>query len=533
MTPLLFPLASVEPGADPADLAPLRELVGDARIVALGECTHGTREVFALKERLVEHLVTELGFDAFGIEASMPDTLPLGAYVGGGDGDGDPAALVKGMGFWTWSTPEVRDLAERLRAVNQDHPDAPVHWVGFDMQAPGSAAAALAARLRDHDPQSADELAQIADSLDPRAFASAAVSVDVPGAHQISVSGWIRTEDVSHWAGLWIRADGADQTGLAFDNMMRGGPTGTSGWHRYTTTVEAPAATIRASVGVILSGSGSAWFDALEVRVDGRPWTPAAEVDLDFERAIPIPVEGPTTPVLATGTGWTAGGAGYAWASDPAAHDGSAALRVFSPAADADRIARVAAALAERAFPDLDGEPLAELRLLARVLAQGVAHRRAPELRDRAMAENVGAWLDALGPDARIVLWAHNGHVARQDGRMGQYLADRYGADYLPLGFACGDGTYRAHARDGSGLAVLPLTPAPRGAIERRLAGGPPIALVDLRAADAPSWLDRPSSMRSIGAREAQDQFERAVLPDLYDLVLYVAHTTAADQLRP
>src|SRR5262249_29883955 len=44
-----LPLASVEPGADFKDLEQLRPLIGDARIVSLGEATHGTREFFQLK----------------------------------------------------------------------------------------------------------------------------------------------------------------------------------------------------------------------------------------------------------------------------------------------------------------------------------------------------------------------------------------------------------------------------------------------------------------------------------------------------
>ena len=44
-----------------ADLQPLKRIIGDARIVALGEATHGTREFFQLKHRLLEFLATEMG----------------------------------------------------------------------------------------------------------------------------------------------------------------------------------------------------------------------------------------------------------------------------------------------------------------------------------------------------------------------------------------------------------------------------------------------------------------------------------------
>ena len=56
------PLATTEPGGNRDDLAAFGKAVGDARIVSLGEATHGTREFFQLKHRLLEYLVAEKGF---------------------------------------------------------------------------------------------------------------------------------------------------------------------------------------------------------------------------------------------------------------------------------------------------------------------------------------------------------------------------------------------------------------------------------------------------------------------------------------
>ena len=54
-----LPFTIVEPGSDPSDLAALEDIVGDARIVALGEATHGTREFFQIKHRILEYLVRD------------------------------------------------------------------------------------------------------------------------------------------------------------------------------------------------------------------------------------------------------------------------------------------------------------------------------------------------------------------------------------------------------------------------------------------------------------------------------------------
>lgn len=105
-----IPFETVEAGHDFEDLQPLKGLIGDARIVALGEPTHGSHEVFQMKHRLLEFLVEELGFSVFSIEANMPESFRLNEYVLGGQGD--PSALIRGMYFWTWSTEEVREMVE-------------------------------------------------------------------------------------------------------------------------------------------------------------------------------------------------------------------------------------------------------------------------------------------------------------------------------------------------------------------------------------------------------------------------------------
>ena len=91
------PFTTVEPGNGFTDLMPLKKSIGTTRIVALGEQTHGTHEFFKMKHRLLEFLVSELGYSVFAIEANMPEAYRLNDYVL--TGKGDPAALLKGMYF--------------------------------------------------------------------------------------------------------------------------------------------------------------------------------------------------------------------------------------------------------------------------------------------------------------------------------------------------------------------------------------------------------------------------------------------------
>lgn len=115
------------------DLKPLKDLIGDARIVSLGECTHGSSEVFSMKHRMLEYLVKEKGFTIFSIEANMPEAYALNGYII--DGKGDPRKLLAGMYFWTWNTQEVLDMIEWMKKYNETATNK-ILFTGFDMQFP-------------------------------------------------------------------------------------------------------------------------------------------------------------------------------------------------------------------------------------------------------------------------------------------------------------------------------------------------------------------------------------------------------------
>jgi erythromycin esterase len=160
-----IPLATPEAGHGFADMAPLRDVVGKARVVALGEATHGTREFFQLKHRMLEYLVTELGFTAFAIEANLPEAMAVNDYVL--TGKGDPADAIHRMRFWTWDTEEVLALVRWMRGYNADPGHArKLHFYGFDMQSPSEAAQALVAYLHDVDPAFEPEARRVLTPLD-------------------------------------------------------------------------------------------------------------------------------------------------------------------------------------------------------------------------------------------------------------------------------------------------------------------------------------------------------------------------------
>jgi erythromycin esterase len=133
-----FVTAKAESGLD--DLTAFKTMVGDAKIIGLGEATHGTREFFQMKHRLLEYLVKEMSFTTFAIEATYPEAYAVNDYVLNGVGNAKTA--LKNLYFWTWNTQEVLDMIEWMRRYNQTvTADKKVKFLGFDMQSPTNAIA--------------------------------------------------------------------------------------------------------------------------------------------------------------------------------------------------------------------------------------------------------------------------------------------------------------------------------------------------------------------------------------------------------
>jgi erythromycin esterase-like protein len=126
-----IPIVTDDPDADDGDLAPLLPILRSKRIVALGEATHGTREFFRLKDRLLRLLVRRAGFTVFAMEISPEGAEAVRRYVA--DGTGDPEQALRQFEFWTWKTEEVLALVRWMRAWNVEHAPAPaLSFVGIN-----------------------------------------------------------------------------------------------------------------------------------------------------------------------------------------------------------------------------------------------------------------------------------------------------------------------------------------------------------------------------------------------------------------
>jgi hypothetical protein len=69
------PLETADPDIPDQGLAVLRQTVGNARLVGLGEATHGTAEFWQIRQKISRYLVEEMGFQAILFEAPLPNGL--------------------------------------------------------------------------------------------------------------------------------------------------------------------------------------------------------------------------------------------------------------------------------------------------------------------------------------------------------------------------------------------------------------------------------------------------------------------------
>jgi erythromycin esterase-like protein len=544
-----IPLATAEPGHGLADMEPLRKAIGDARIVALGEATHGTREFFQLKHRMVEFLATRMGFTVFSIEANMPESYRLNDYVL--HGKGDPRELIKGMYFWTWDTEEVLAMVEWMREFNRSGKGR-IEFTGFDMQFPDTAAGIVRTLVRKAEPGYEPAVAATYESVRRGMKGGSGPDfgvltwtfpVEPARGKKVRYSGYIRTEAITRgWAGLWWRVDG-EQRAIAFDNMMDRGPKGTTPWTRYEVALEVAPTATNINFGILHPGDGTAWFDSLSVELDGKPFDPAGRFDFDFEAG-----------ALA---GAYAGGRGYRVELDQgASRSGKQSLRSRLGSADStteeppdpravsDSCGGIVKHLEGRAATyRVRGIPAQQVEWAiqnARVLHQCAASQSGETSRDESMATNVRWILEHSPPKTKIVLWAHNGHVSVEshwrNRPMGAYLRDWYGQDMVVVGFAFNQGSFRA-VQMGKGLREFTVAPAPAGSLDAALAATAiPVFAMDLRGApksgEVAEWLDSPKRTRSIGAMYsdslASSYFADQRARQCYDMLLFVEKTAPA-----
>ena len=112
----------------------LEELIGDARVVLIGESSHGTHEFYEARAAITKWLIEEKGFCAVAVEADWPDAYRVNRYVRGlGEDESADMALSGFERFpaWMWRNTVVRDFVDWLRIRNRRHKSNGRSQAGF------------------------------------------------------------------------------------------------------------------------------------------------------------------------------------------------------------------------------------------------------------------------------------------------------------------------------------------------------------------------------------------------------------------
>ncbi|HCY74401.1 MAG: hypothetical protein IH620_04515 [Ignavibacterium sp.] len=78
---------------------------------------------------------------------------------------------------------------------------------------------------------------------------------------RLQISGYIKSENVNGWSGMWMRIDGENNQQLGFDNMRDRTIKGTTDWKKYEIVLDIPINSKTINYGVLLGSNGKVWFD--------------------------------------------------------------------------------------------------------------------------------------------------------------------------------------------------------------------------------------------------------------------------------
>jgi len=139
-----------------ANLDALLDRIGDARVVLIGEASHGTSEFYKLRSRISSELITKKNFKFVAIEGDWPDAARIDNFVRHFDTPPSEWTAFARFPTWMWRNTDVREFIDWLHVHNSNvAADERVAFHGLDLYSLYSSIRSVLEYLNEVDPESA------------------------------------------------------------------------------------------------------------------------------------------------------------------------------------------------------------------------------------------------------------------------------------------------------------------------------------------------------------------------------------------
>ena len=156
VTELLRDAAEPLPDLDDPAFGAMFDRFGDARVVLLGEATHGTSEFYRARAQITRRLIERHGFNIVAAEADWPDAARIDRYVRHKSVHVGSGPAFRRFPQWMWRNVEVANFVDWLRAHNAAlHPDEHTGFFGLDIYNMNASISAVIEYLEHFDPEAA------------------------------------------------------------------------------------------------------------------------------------------------------------------------------------------------------------------------------------------------------------------------------------------------------------------------------------------------------------------------------------------
>ena len=207
VTEACSPFSSVEA----ADLGALMNRIGDARLVLIGEASHGTSEFYQMRDRITRELIDKKGFTFVAIEGDWPDVARIDHYVRHLEFPPSEWTAFARFPRWMWRNAEVRSFVDWLRARNADRtPAQRTAFYGLDLYSLYTSITEVLRYLDRVDPESAEVARHRYGCLtpwqhDPVAYGQATLSATYKSCEKDVI---LMLRDINKKQNLYMSSDG-------------------------------------------------------------------------------------------------------------------------------------------------------------------------------------------------------------------------------------------------------------------------------------------------------------------------------------